>query len=136
MCETAVVGQDQLLALDIDVIDIAAVDDESPPDTEEHVVIPAQLLMNHVKNLSQLEGEHSSLVVNLHKVAVVAVRRDKDNLVWCDAHQIYSSGYDQIRLGHGAAKVKTILECKDRLLLKCMNYTEKCMNSQKRPADW
>ena len=73
MCKTAVVGQDELLVLDIDVIDIVAVDDEASADTNEQMAFAAQLFMNHSLNLPQLEGEHTRFVVNLHKVAIVAV---------------------------------------------------------------
>lgn len=125
MRETTVVGQDKLLALDVDVIDVVSVDDEAPADTDEQVAIAAKLLVNHGLNLPQLESEHTRLVVNLHKVAVVAVRRDKDNLVGSDAHQVCGSGYDQIFLEHNAAKVTTSLECKDRLLVEMYEICRK-----------
>lgn len=125
MRETTVVGQDKLLALDVDVIDVVSVDDEAPADTDEQVAIAAKLLVNHGLNLPQLESEHTRLVVNLHKVAVVAVRRDKDNLVRRDAHQVCGSGYDQILLEHNATKVATSLECKDRLLVEMYEICRK-----------
>ena len=125
MCKTAVVGQDKLLALDVDVIDIVSVDDEAPADTDEQVAFTAKLLMNHSLNLPQLEGEHTRLVVSLHKVAVIAIRRDKDNLVRRYAHQVGGSGYDQILLEHNAAKVATPLECKDRLLVEMYEICRK-----------
>ena len=125
MRETAIVGQDKLLALDVDVIDIVSVDDEAPADTDEQVAIAAKLLMNHGLNLPQLEGEHTRLVVSLHKVAVVAVRRDKDNLVGRDAHHVCSSRYDQILLEHNASKVATPLECKDRVFVEMYERLEK-----------
>lgn len=125
MRETTVVGQDKLLALDVDVIDVVSVDDEAPAYTDEQVAITAKLLVNHSLNLPQLEGEHTSLVVSLHKVAIVAVRRDKDNLVGSDAHQVCGSGYDQILLEHYAAKVATPLECKDRLLVEMYEMCRK-----------
>ena len=125
MCETTVVGQDKLLALDVDVIDIVSVDDEAPADTDEQVAIAAKLLMNHGLNLPQLEGEHTRLVVSLHKIAVVAIRRDKDNLVGRDAHQVCGSRYDQILLEHNAAKVATPSECKYRLFVEMYEICRK-----------
>ena len=125
MRKTAVVGQDKLLALDVDVIDIVSVDDEAPADTDEQVAIAAKLLVNHSLNLPQLEGEHTRLVVSLHKVAVIAIRRDKDNLVRRNAHQVCGSGYDQILLEHSATKVTTSLECKDRLLVEMYEICRK-----------
>lgn len=125
MRKTAVVGQDKLLALDVDVIDIVSVDDEAPADTDKQVAVAAKLLVNHSLNLPQLEGEHTRLVVSLHKVTVVAVRRDKDNLVRCNAHQVCGSGYDQILLEHNATKVATSLECKDRLLVEMYEICRK-----------
>ena len=113
------------MALDVDVIDVVSVDDEAPADTDEQVAIAAKLLVNHGLNLPQLESEHTRLVVNLHKVAVVAVRRDKDNLVGSDAHQVCGSGYDQILLEHNAAKVATPSECKDRLFVEMYERLEK-----------
>lgn len=118
MRESAVVGQDKLLALDVDIIDIVAIDDKAPAYTDKKVAFGAQLFMNHRLNLPQLEGEHTRLVVGLHEVAVVAVRRDKDNLVWRDAHQVCGGGYDQILLGHNAAKVATPSEYKYRLFVE------------------
>ena len=125
MRETAVVGQDKLLALDVDVIDIVSVDDEAPADTDKQVAIAAKLLVNHGLNLPQLECEHTRLVVSLHKIAVVAVRRDKDNLVGSNAHQVCGGGYDQILLEHNAAKVATPSECKDRLLVEMYEMCRK-----------
>ena len=125
MRKTTVVGQNERLALDVDVIDIVSVDDKAPADTDEQVAIAAKLLMNHGLNLPQLEGEHTHLVVSLHKVAVVAVRRDKNNLVGRNAHQVCGGGYDQILLEHNAAKVATPSECKDRLFAEMYEICRK-----------
>lgn len=88
MGKTVVVRQDKLLALDIDIIDVVAVDDERPANTNELVSLDAQLLMDHGLNLTQLEGELTHIVVGLHQIAIVAVRGDEDNPVGCYAHQI------------------------------------------------
>ena len=125
MRKTTVVGQDKLLALDVDVIDIVSVDDEAPAYTDEQVAIAAKLLVNHSLNLPQLEGEHTRLVVSLHKVAVVAVRRDKNNLVGSNAHQVCGGRYDQKLLEHNAAKVATPSECKDRLFVEMYEICRK-----------
>lgn len=88
MCETAVVGQDKLLALDVDVIDVVAVNDKPPADADEQVGVSALLFMDHILDLPQLEREHTGLVVGLHEVAVVAVRRDEHDAVGVNAHQV------------------------------------------------
>lgn len=106
MGESTVVGQDKLLALDIDVIDIVAVDDDASADTDEHEAFVAKLFMDDVLDLPQLESEQTSLVVNLHEVAIVAIRRDKDNFVGRDTHQIGGGGYDQILFEHDGAKIR------------------------------
>ena len=107
MGETAVVGQDKLLALDVDVIDVVAVNDKPPADADEQVGIPAQLSVDHILDLPQLECEHTGLVVGLHEVAVIAVRRDEHDAVGVNAHQVGGGGYDQVFLEHEAAKVAT-----------------------------
>ena len=125
MRETTIVGQDEPLALDVDIIDVVSVDDEAPADTDEQVAVTAKLLMNHSLNLPQLKGEHTCLIVSLHKVAIVAVRRDKDNLVGRNAHQVCGGGYDQILLEHNVAKVATPSECKDRLFVEMYEICRK-----------
>ena len=106
------------MALDVDIIDIVTIDDKTSAYTDKQIAFSTQLFMNHSLNLPQLEGKQTRLVVGLHKVAVVAVRRDKDYLFWCDAHQISGGGYDQILLEHDAAKVITLREIKDYILIK------------------
>ncbi len=125
MRETTVVRQDKLLALDVDVIDVVSVDDEAPADTDEQVAVGAKLFPNHIFHLTELEREHSRFVVGLHQVAIIPVRRDKDNLVRRNAHQVCGSGYDQILLEHNATKVATSLECKDRLLVEMYEICRK-----------
>ncbi len=92
------IRKDELLALDIDVIDIVAIDDKAPAYTDKQVAVGAELIPNHIFQLPELEREHSRLVVGLHQVAIIPVRRDKHNLVRRDAHQVSRSGYDQILL--------------------------------------
>ena len=112
------IRKDELLALDIDIIDIVAVDDKAPAYTDKQVAIGAELFPNHILHLPELEREHSRLVVGLNQVAVVAVRRDKNNLVGRNAHQVCGGGYDQILLEHNATKVATSLECKNKLFVE------------------
>ena len=104
--------------MDIDIIDIVAIDDKPPAYTDKQVAVGAELFPNHILNLPELEREHTRLVVSLHKVAVIAIRRDKDNLVGRDAHKVSRSGYDQILLQHDEAKVATSWDCKYRLFVK------------------
>lgn len=106
MGKPVVIGQDELLALDIDVIDVIAVDDEPPADTDEQVALGAQLITDHTLNLPQLEGKQTRLIVGLHQVAVVAVRRDEDDLLGGNTHQVGCCGYDQILFEHDAAKIE------------------------------
>lgn len=119
------IRKDELLALDIDVIDIVAVDDKAPAYTDKQVAVGAELLPNHILHLPELEREHSRLVVGLHQVAIIPVRRDKHNLVGGNAHQVSRSGYDQILLQHDEAKVATSLDCKDRLLVELYEMCQK-----------
>ena len=112
------IRKDELLALDIDIIDIVAVDDKAPAYADKQVAVGAKLFPNHILHLTELEREHSRLVVGLHKITVVAVRRDKHNLVGRNAHQVSRSGYDQILLQHDEAKVATPSECKDKLFVE------------------
>ena len=107
------IGKDKLLALDVDIIDVISVDDEAPANTDEQVAVCAKLIANHSLDLPQLEGEQACFVVDLHEVAIVAVRRNVDNLVGSNAHQVGSGGYDQILLQHDVAKVRTQRRCKD-----------------------
>ena len=69
--------------------------------------------MNHILNLPQLKSEQTRLVVGLHKITVVAVRRDEHDLLGSDAHQVGGGGYDEILLQQDAAKLKTCRGCKD-----------------------
>ena len=105
MSEPCHIGKDKLLALNVDVIDVISIDNKPPANANEQVVVRAKLIENHILNLPQLEREQTRLIVGLHKVAVVAVRRDIDYLVGGDAHQVGGSGYDQIFLQHDATKV-------------------------------
>ena len=104
--------------MDIDVIDIVAIDDKAPAYTDKQVAVGAKLLPNHILHLPELEREHSRLVIGLNHVAVIPVRRDKHNLVGRNAHQVSRSGYDQILLQHDEAKVATSLECKNKLFVE------------------
>jgi hypothetical protein len=118
MSEPRHIRKDELLALDIDVIDIVAIDDKAPAYTDKQIAVGAKLFPNHILHLPELEREHSRLVVGLNQVAVIPVRRDKHNLVGRNAHQISRSGYDQILLQHDEAKVATSLECKNKLFVE------------------
>ena len=112
------IRKDELLALDIDLIDIVAVDDKAPAYTDKQIAVSTELFPNHIFHLPELEREHSRLVVGLHQVAVIPVRRDKHNLVGGNAHQVSRCGYDQILLQHDEAKVATPSECKDKLFVE------------------
>ena len=113
MGEPSNVGKDKLLALDIDVIDVVTVDDKASADADEQVAFGAQLLADHRFDLSQLESEQTCLVVGLHQIAVVAVRRDEHDLFRCDTHQVRGVGDDQILLEHDEAKVAFCRRRKD-----------------------
>ena len=113
MGEPCHIGEDELLALDVNVIDVVAIDDEAPANTDEQVAVGAKLLANHNFDLPQLEGKQARLIVGLHEVAIIAVRRDIDNLLGGNAHQVGGGGYDQILLQHDAAKIRTQRRCKD-----------------------
>ena len=104
--------------MDIDVIDIVAIDDKAPAYTDKQVAVSAELFPNHIFHLPELEREHSRLVVGLNQIAIISVRRDKHNLVGRNAHQVSRSGYDQILLQHDEAKVATSLECKNKLFVE------------------
>ena len=119
------IRKDELLALDIDIIDIVAVDDKASSNPDELETLSAKLFPNHILYLSELERKHSRLVVGLNQVAIIPVRRDKHNLVGRDAHQVSRSGYDQILLQHDEAKVATPLECKDRLFVEMYEICRK-----------
>lgn len=106
MGKPIVVGQDELLALDIDVIDVIAVDDKPPAYADEQVALGAQLITDHILYLPQLESEQARLIVGLHQVAVIAVRRDEDDLLGGNTHQVGGSGNDQILFEHDAAKIE------------------------------
>ena len=125
MREPGYIRQNKLLALDIDIIDIIAVNDEAPADTDKQVAIGAKLFSNHVLHLAQLESEHTRLVVSLNKVTVVAIRRDKNNLLRRNSHQVSRGGYDQILFQHDVAKVATPSECKDRLFAEMYEICRK-----------
>ena len=49
--------------MDIDVIDIVAIDDKAPAYTDKQVAVGAKLFPNHILHLPELEREHSRLVV-------------------------------------------------------------------------
>ena len=53
------VRKDELLALDIDVIDVIAVDDEPPAYADKQVALGAQLFTDHTLDLPQLESEQA-----------------------------------------------------------------------------
>lgn len=108
------------MALDIDVIDVIAVDDEPPAYADKQVALGAQLFTDHTLDLPQLESEQARLVVGLHQVTVVAVRRDEHNLFRSNTHQLGCRGYDQIFFEHDATKVKTCRKRKETIL--CLMY--------------
>ena len=111
--------------MDIDIVDIVAIDDKAPAYTDKQVAVGAKLLPNHILHLPELEREHSRLVVGLHQVAIISVRRDKHNLVGRNTHQVSRSGYDQILLQHDEAKVATPSECKYRLFVEMYEICRK-----------
>lgn len=88
MGEACHIGKDELLALDIDVIDIVAIYDQAPTNPDELEAFRAKLFTYHTLHLSELERQHPSLVVSLNEVAVVPVRRDKHNPLGSDAPQV------------------------------------------------
>ena len=112
------IRKDELLVLDIDIIDIVAVNDKASSNSDELETLSAKLFPNHIFHLPELEREHSRLVVGLHQVAIIPVRRDKHNLVGRNAHQVSRCGYNQILLQHDEAKVATSSDCKYRLFVE------------------
>ena len=125
--------------MDIDIVDIVAIDDKPPAYTDKQVAVGAKLFPNHILHLTELEREHSRLVVGLHQVAIIPVRRDKHNLVGRNAHQVSRCGYDQILLQHDEAKVATPSECKVIIFVEMYEIGRKMYEivfSSSSPAGW
>ena len=78
------------------MVDVVHVDDQASTDTNEHVAHVGELLADHVLELSQLESDHANLTTRNEQVAVVAIRRDIDDLRCCYAQQFVGSGYDEM----------------------------------------
>ena len=85
-----------MLARDIDVVDVVHVDDQASTDTNEHVAHVGELLADHVLELPQLESDHANLTTRNEQVAVVAIRRDIDDLGCRYAQQFVGGGYDEM----------------------------------------
>ena len=81
-------GQDELLALDVDVIDVVTVDDEASADTDEQKPFVAKLVVDHGLDDTQLIGEQTRLVVGQHDITVVAVRRNVDYRFGDETHHV------------------------------------------------
>ena len=52
MCEPNIVGEDEPLVLDVDVVDVAPVDDKASADADEQIAFGAELVVDHTLNLT------------------------------------------------------------------------------------
>ena len=73
-------------------MNIAFVDDEAPADTGEHIVLE---LLEHLIEKVQLESHLAALAISQHKVRIVAVGTNVDNLVRGDSHQFGAGRYSE-----------------------------------------
>ncbi len=139
MREPRHVREDEFLILDIDVIDIVAVDDKASANPDELETFRAKLFPYHTLHLTQLESQHPRLIVRLNQVAVIPVRRNKHNPFGRNAHQVSRCGYDQILLQHDEAKVATPSECKVIIFVEMYEIGRKMYEivfSSSSPAGW
>ena len=60
--------------------DMIHVDNQASTDANEHVAHVGQLFANHVLELTELEGHHTNLTTRNEQVAIVAIRRDVNDL--------------------------------------------------------
>ena len=74
------------------------VDNQTSTDTNEHVAHVGQLFADHVLKLTELEGHHTNLTTRNEQVAVVAIRRDIDDLRCRYAQQFVGGGYDEMSI--------------------------------------
>ena len=72
------------------------IDNQTSTDTDKHVAHVGQLFANHVLELTELEGHHTNLTTRNEQVAVVAIRRDIDDLRCRYAQQFVGGGYDEM----------------------------------------
>ena len=78
------------------MVDVIHVDNQASTDTNEHVAHVGQLFADHVFELAQLESDHANLTTRNEQVAVVAIRRDIDDLRCRYAQQFVGGGYDEM----------------------------------------
>lgn len=96
MVERGNVGENQLLLRYIDIVDVGTVYNQTLADADEDVAFDTELQSDHLFDLSQLERQHPHLAIGLYECRIVAVRRDIDDAVGCDAHQIVRRRHYQI----------------------------------------
>ena len=73
-------------------MNIALVDDETPANADERVVLK---LTEHSVEDMQLESHLAALAIGQHKVRIVAVGTDADNFVRGDAYQFGTGRYSE-----------------------------------------
>ena len=72
------------------------VDNQASTDADEHIAHVGQLFADHILELTELESHHANLTTRNKQVAIVAIRRDVDNLRCCHAQQFVGGGYDEM----------------------------------------
>ena len=60
--------------------DMIHVDNQASTDADKHVAHVGQLFADHILELTELEGHHANLTTRNEQVAIVAIRRDVNNL--------------------------------------------------------
>ena len=93
--------------LDVDVVDIPAVDDEALADADETGTVGLDLLVvNHGFNLSQLACHHAYGAVSLDNVGIVPVRGDADDAVGHYPYNLIGCGDDEMGLHGGTMALR------------------------------
>ena len=78
--------------------DMIHVDNQASTDADKHVAHVGQLFADHVLELTELEGHHTNLTTRNEQVAIVAIRRDIDDLGCRYAQQFVGGGYDEMSI--------------------------------------
>ena len=104
-----------MLAGYIDVIDMVDIDNQTSTNANKIRTRLWQLLLDHLFDLPQLEGNHSYLTARHEQIAIIAIRGYIYNMCCRYTQQFVGSGYDEIGLQFEQI---TSIECKSSIFLR------------------
>lgn len=104
LCRSAI-GKDQLLPLNVDVVNIFPVDNQTPANSDKVYARLFQLPLYHLLYITQLAHHDPVLAVALHDGGIVAIGGNIHNVATCKTQKVVIGRYDKKFL-HRDVKIK------------------------------